>query len=105
LDLPPDKGTGLHEFDALPTVEAKRAFKGQYRDTLNALPVDEALAQAIVAEANHAFALNRNVFHELEADVKAAIGDHVFDLVTRQDKPGSTERAPGNTSVELIATQ
>ncbi|NER79541.1 MAG: biliverdin-producing heme oxygenase, partial [Leptolyngbya sp. SIO1D8] len=49
LDLPPDKDTGLHEFDALPTVEAKRAFKGQYRDTLNALPVDEALAQAIVA--------------------------------------------------------
>ncbi|MGK7905637.1 MAG: heme oxygenase (biliverdin-producing) [Synechococcus sp.] len=105
LDLPPDKGTGLHEFDRLPTVEAKREFKRTYRDSLNSLPVDEALIQEIVAEANRAFALNRNVFHELEPDVKAAIGEHVFDLITRQDKPGSTERAPGHTSVELVAAQ
>jgi heme oxygenase len=105
LDLPPDKGTGLHEFDALPTVEAKRSFKKTYRETLDSLPVDATLAAEIVAEANHAFALNRNVFHELEPDVKAAVGDHVFDLITRQDKPGSTERAPGHTSVELVAAQ
>lgn len=105
LNLPPDKGTGLHEFDQIPTVEARRAFKGRYRDALNSLPVDEALAQQIVDEANYAFQLNRNVFHELESDVKAAIGDHVFDLVTRQDKPGSTERTPGHTSVELVGAE
>jgi hypothetical protein len=45
LNLPPDKGTGLHEFDDLPTVEAKRDFKLRYREALNALPVDEALIQ------------------------------------------------------------
>jgi heme oxygenase (biliverdin-producing, ferredoxin) len=103
LNLPADQGTGLHEFEQLPTVEAMRAFKAKYRDALNSLPVDDTLAAKIVEEANYAFALNRNVVHELEPDVKAAIGEHVFDLITRQDKPGSTERSPGNTSVELIA--
>ena len=105
LDLPPDKGTGLHEFDQLPTVETRRAFKMLYRDALNSLPVDAETIEAIVAEANEVFALNRNVFHELEPDVRAAIGEHVFDLITRQDKPGSTERAPGNTAVELVAAE
>lgn len=105
LNLPADRGTGLHEFDEIPTPEARRVFKGRYRDALNELPIDAIQAQAIVDEANLAFQLNRNVFHELEADVKAAIGDHVFDLVTRQDKPGSTTRRPGHTSVELVAAE
>ncbi|UZQ54822.1 heme oxygenase (biliverdin-producing) [Trichothermofontia sichuanensis B231] len=105
LNLPADKGTGLHEFDQIPTVEARRAFKAKYRDALNSLPVDEALAQKIVDEANLAFQMNRNVVHELEPAVRAAVGEHVFDLITRQDKPGSTERAPGSTSVELVAAE
>lgn len=91
LNLPPDQGTGLHEFDAIPTVEAKREFKVKYRDTLNSLPINDTLVQKIVDEANYAFELNRDVVHELEPEVKAAIGEHVFDLLTRQDKPGSTE--------------
>ncbi len=94
LSLPPDQGTGLHEFEQLPTVEAIRAFKIKYRDALNSLPIDDGMAEKIVAEANYAFQLNRDVVHELEADVKAAIGDHVFDLITRQDTLGSTERTP-----------
>ncbi len=105
LNLPADKGTGLHEFEQIPTVEARRAFKAKYRDALNSLPVDEALAQKIVDEANLAFQMNRNVVHELEPAVRAAVGEHVFDLITRQDKPGSTERAPGSTSVELVAAE
>ncbi len=105
LNLPPDKGTSLHEFDQISTVEARRAFKGKYRDALNSLPVDEALSQKIVDEANLAFLMNRNVMHELEPAVRAAVGEHVFDLITRQDKPGSTERAPGSTSVELVAAE
>lgn len=105
LNLPADKGTALHEFEQIPTVEARRAFKAKYRDALNSLPVDEALAQKIVDEANLAFQMNRNVVHELEPAVRAAVGEHVFDLITRQDKPGSTERAPGSTSVELVAAE
>ncbi len=102
LSLPPDQGTNFHQFDAFPSVEARRGFKGRYRDALNSLPVDNELIKKIVAEANAAFALNRDVMHALEPEVKAAIGDHVFDLITRQDIPGATERAPGNSSVELI---
>ncbi|MBI4784547.1 MAG: heme oxygenase (biliverdin-producing) [Oscillatoriophycideae cyanobacterium NC_groundwater_1537_Pr4_S-0.65um_50_18] len=94
LKLPPNQGTALHEFEHLPTVEAKRAFKEKYRDALNALPLDEAEIQRIVAEANYAFHLNRDVMHDLEADVKALIGEHVFDLLTRQEIPGATERPP-----------
>lgn len=105
LKLPPDQGTNLHEFEAFPTVEARKAFKMRYRDTLNSLPVDDQLAQKIVAEANYAFGLNRDVMHSLEPEVKLAVGDHVFDLITRQDIPGSTERPVGNTSVELITAE
>ncbi|MCG9889509.1 MAG: heme oxygenase (biliverdin-producing) [Thermosynechococcaceae cyanobacterium MS004] len=104
LSLPPKEGTRFYEFDFIPTVEARRAFKGQYRDALNGLPVDDALAQQIVAEANLAFKLNRDVMHELEADVRAAIGEHVFDLITRQDRPGSTEHHKGHP-VALVAAE
>lgn len=94
LNLPSDQGTALHEFEQLPTPEAKRAFKETYRDALNSLPIDEATIQRIVDEANDAFSLNRDVVHELEADVRAAIGEHVFDLLTRQNIPGATEHPP-----------
>jgi len=93
MDLPPDQGTGLHEFDAFPTVEAKREFKQKYRQALDEINVDEATVQAIVDEANSVFRMNRDVFHELEGEIKESIGDHLFDLLTRQDKPGSTEKA------------
>lgn len=105
LSLPADRGTYFYQFDAFPSVEARRGFKGRYRDALNSLPVDHELIEKIVAEANAAFALNRDVMHALEPEVKAAIGDHVFDLITRQDIPGSTERAPGHSSVELIVAE
>jgi heme oxygenase len=91
LDLPDDRGTALYEFAQLPTIEAKRAFKETYRQALDSLEVDEETIQRIVTEANYAFTLNRNVVDELEPDVRAAIGDHAFDLITKQDKPGSTE--------------
>jgi heme oxygenase len=42
--------------------------------------------------------------HELEEDVKAAIGEHTFDLLTRQDRPGSTERRLHGAGKELITT-
>ncbi len=91
MNLPPDQGTGLHEFDQIATVEARRAFKGKYRDALNSLAVDDTLAQKIVEEANKAFTLNRNVSDELEPDVKAAIGEEEFERLTRKEQPGSTE--------------
>lgn len=91
LELPSDQGTQFYEFEQISTVEEKREFKGKYRDGLNALSVDETLEKKIVDEANYAFKLNRDVVHELEDDVKIAIGDHAFELITRQEIPGATE--------------
>lgn len=105
LELPADRGTALHEFEQIPTVEAKRAFKEKYRDALDTLPLDEGTIERLINEANLAFTLNRDVVHDLEDDVKAAIGDHVFDLLTRQDKPGSTERPLHRTSAELATAE
>lgn len=104
MNLPSDRGSAFYEFEQISSIEAKRAFKEKYRQALDSLPVDEATSQKIVDEANYAFALNWNVFHELEGDVKATIGEHIFDLLTRQDKPGSTERTPSNTATELAAS-
>lgn len=101
MNLQPGEGTAFYEFDSLSTVEAKRAFKEKYRQALDSLAINEDLIQKIVGEANYAFELNRNVVHELEPDVKAAIGDRVFDLLIRQDRPGSTERDRGDRSAEL----
>jgi heme oxygenase len=103
LSLPDDRGTDLYEFAQIPTPEARRAFKERYRQAMDALPVDEATIERIVAEANDAFAFNRDVVHELEADVKAAIGEHTFDLLTRQDRPGSTVPHPHGAGRELVA--
>lgn len=105
MNLPPDQGTAMHEFDQIATVEARRAFKERYRQALDSLPVDEATMERIVEEANYAFKLNRDVMHELEPDVKAVIGEHTFDLLTRQERPGSTERHPGNAGIALMTSE
>ena len=49
--------------------------------------------------------MNRDVFHEMEDDVRVAIGDPIFDLMTRQAKPGSTDRTPDQSAVELVAVE
>ncbi|OKH15139.1 heme oxygenase (biliverdin-producing) [[Limnothrix rosea] IAM M-220] len=106
LRLPEDLGTAMFTFDSLPTPGDRRQFKTNYRETLDSLPLDAATIERIVAEANHAFALNRAVMHDLEPEVKAAIGEHTFDLLTRQDRPGSTEaRCPHAQTVALATAE
>jgi heme oxygenase len=92
LNLTGTEGTAFYEFESLPTIEDKRNFKERYRIALDSLNLEETTVKNIVAEANYVFQLNRDVLHELEPDVQEAIGDHVFELLVRQDKPGSTER-------------
>ncbi len=104
LSLPGVQGTEFYEFDQISTPEARRAFKERYRQAMDALPIDTATIDRIVAEANTAFGLNRDVVHELEADVRAAIGEHTFDMLTRQDRPGSTERHAHGAEREPVAT-
>ncbi len=103
LELPENQGTSMYDFDAFPNPGDRHQFKTTYRDALNALPLDEATQERLVAEANDAFALNRDVMHDLEDLIKTAIGEHTFDLLTRQDRPGSTEaRSTGKHPVALM---
>ena len=102
LPLPPDQGTRFYEFGHIATPEARRSFKDRYRQALDALPVNEAAIQRIIDEANEAFRFNRDIMHELEDDVKVAIGEHTFDLLTRLDRPGSTERQHAAAERELV---
>jgi heme oxygenase (biliverdin-producing, ferredoxin) len=88
LNLPEDQGTALYEF---PQISDKGAFKAKYREALNALALDQQTIERIVQEANYAFALNSNVLGSLTEDLKKALGEHVFDLLIRQDIPGATE--------------
>ena len=105
LELPVDLGTRFYEFDAFPSVGEIREFKGQYRDALNSLPVDEELATKIVAEANYAFSLNRNVLNSLEPEVIAAIGENLFAEIISESQPGSTERSSGNNPENLVTVK
>jgi heme oxygenase (biliverdin-producing, ferredoxin) len=83
-------GTAFYEF---PTITDEKAFKSQYRQAMNDLPVDEATCDRIVDEANHAFGLNMKLFQELEGNLVKAIGVMLFNSLTRRRTTGSTELA------------
>ena len=106
LELPENVGTALYEFDALPTLGDRRQFKANYREALDSLPLDKTTIEQIVTEANYAFALNRALMNDLEPELKAAIGEQTFDLLTRQNRPGSTEaRCPHAKTAVLITAE
>ena len=85
--MPPQEGTHLYEFAILLTPEARRSFKERYRQALREVPLDENTAQRIVDEANTAFSLNCHLMEALEADLRMAIGEEVFELITRSQAP------------------
>ena len=91
MNLGEHDGLRFYEFDAIPD---EKAFKTNYRATLNSLPIDQAMADRIVAEANHAFHLNMTMFQELEGNLIAAIGKVLFGFLTRRQRSGSTEAVP-----------
>jgi len=66
LNLDEHQGTNFYEFDQISEINA---FKGKYRQALNELPIDEALEDKIVAEANTAFRLNIKMLAELEGNI------------------------------------
>ncbi len=88
MNLGDHDGLRFYEFDAIPD---EKAFKADYRAALDALPIDQATADRIVAEANHAFHLNMTMFQELEGNLVAAIGKVLFGFLTRRQRAGSTE--------------
>jgi heme oxygenase len=91
MNLGEHDGLRFYEFEAIPD---EKGFKTHYRATLNNLPIDQAMADRIVAEANHAFHLNMKMFQELEGNLIAAIGKVLFGFLTRRQRAGSTEAVP-----------
>jgi heme oxygenase len=88
MNLGEHDGLRFYEFAAIPD---EKGFKTNYRATLDNLPIDQAMADRIVAEANHAFHLNMEMFQELEGNLIAAIGKVLFGFLTRRKRNGSTE--------------
>ena len=88
MNLGEHDGLRFYAFDAIPD---EQGFKANYRATLDALPIDQATADRIVTEANHAFHLNMTMFKELEGNLIAAIGKVLFGFLTRRQRSGSTE--------------
>ncbi len=74
-------GTAFYHFDQIP--DAKQ-FKQEYRAALDKLPVDAKVAQSIVDEAIASFRLNMLLFEELEGSLIRAIGQMVFNSLTRR---------------------
>ena len=90
MNLADDEGVAFYKF---PLITDEGAFKDKYRSTINAAPVDEAMADRIVEEANDAFGINMELFKELEGNLVKAIGQMLFNSLTRGRRRGSTELA------------
>lgn len=88
MNLSEGEGTAFYEFK---TISDEKAFKNTYRQAMNDLPVDEATADRIVDEANDAFGLNMKMFKELEGSLIKAIGQMLFNTLTRRRNRGSTD--------------
>ncbi|BAZ31467.1 heme oxygenase [Cylindrospermum sp. NIES-4074] len=93
LKLSGYEGTSFYNFEQIPD---KKAFKDKYRQALDAVPIDNAIANRIVAEANHAFQFNLQMAQELEEYLIKAIGQVLFDSLNHPHNPGSTEVAAAN---------
>jgi heme oxygenase len=90
MNLSDGQGTAFYEFK---DISDEKAFKAEYRRALDELPVDEATADRIVEEANAAFGMNMKLFQELEGNLIKAIGQMLFNTLTRRRTRGSTELA------------
>ncbi|MBE9124615.1 MULTISPECIES: heme oxygenase (biliverdin-producing) [unclassified Coleofasciculus] len=90
MNLADGEGTAFYEFQEIPD---EKAFKDEYRQALNDLPIDQATADRIVDEANAAFGMNMKLFNELEGNLIKAIGQMLFNTLTRRRSSGNTELA------------
>jgi heme oxygenase len=90
MNLSEGQGTAFYEFNE---ISDEKAFKVEYRQALDELPVDEATADRIVDEANATFGMNMKLFQELEGNLIKAIGQMLFNTLTRRRSAGSTELA------------
>ena len=90
MNLSEGQGTAFYEFNDIPD---EKEFKTTYRQAMNDLPIDDATADKIVDEANAAFAMNMKMFQELNGNLIKAVGQMLFNSITRRRSRGSTELA------------
>lgn len=90
MNLAEGQGTAFYEFKDIPD---EKAFKANYRQALDELPIDELTADQIVDEANATFGMNMKLFQELEGNLVKAVGRMLFNSITRRRARGSTELA------------
>ncbi|NEQ87338.1 MAG: heme oxygenase (biliverdin-producing) [Moorea sp. SIO2I5] len=90
MNLSDGQGTAFYEFKQIPD---EKAFKANYRQAMDELPIDNATADRIVEEANAAFGMNMKMFQELEGNLIKAIGIMLYNTLTRRRVRGSTELA------------
>ena len=90
MNLSEGNGTAFYEFH---DISDEKAFKASYRQAMNEVDIDEATADRIVEEANEAFGMNMKLFMELEGNLIKAIGQMLFNTLTRRRTRGSTELA------------
>jgi heme oxygenase len=88
MNLADGEGTAFYEFR---DISDEKQFKQIYRKALDEFPVDDATADRIVNEANAAFEMNMKMFMELEGNLVKAIGQMLFNTLTRRRTRGSTE--------------
>lgn len=67
-------GTAFYRFEVTPGTISAETLKDNFRAALNGLPLDAAAADAVVAEANAAFARHVALFAELDAQAAVAQG-------------------------------
>ena len=91
MGLAEGEGTSFYEFNTIPD---EKAFKAEYRQAMDSIPVDDATADRIVDEANHTFGLNMKMFRELEGSLIKAIGQMLFN--TPHPPPQSWQHRVGN---------
>ena len=90
MNITDGRGVEFYEF---PDILDEKAFKAKYRQTLDELPIEVAMQERIVDEANAAFGMNMKMFQELEGNLIKAIGQMLFNSLTRRRTRGSTELA------------
>lgn len=70
--LNPPEGEGLHFYD-FPMIEDAKAFKTEYRSTLDNLDLSREQKDALVEEANYAFKLNMDMFNEMKGSATKSL--------------------------------
>jgi len=80
LGLPQGSGTAFYNFDAIPST---KEFIEAWYQQLNQLTLTEAQKQAVVDEGNAVFALNIDVFGELEGSPAKALWKLAYNQLRR----------------------